>query len=59
MNEEWKTDGNCSMCRRKGYCSKPCKRNQQRVDTNIRAAMGATLLGTALKQYIQNSREDQ
>ena len=24
-NERWKSDGDCTKCRRKEYCSKPCK----------------------------------
>lgn len=24
-NEQWKTDGDCSKCRRQKYCSKACK----------------------------------
>lgn len=24
-NEQWLSDGNCEICRRENYCSKPCK----------------------------------
>ena len=26
QNEQWKLHGDCSICRRKNYCSKPCAR---------------------------------
>lgn len=25
MNEQWKTNGDCSKCRRKNYCKEKCK----------------------------------
>jgi len=30
-NEQWKLGGNCSLCRRKNYCSKPCTANKRRT----------------------------
>lgn len=30
-SEQWKLDGKCFECRRKEYCSKPCKVNKNRV----------------------------
>lgn len=29
--DRWLSDGNCELCRRKNYCSKPCKANQRFV----------------------------
>lgn len=29
-SERWKTDGNCFLCRRYTYCSKPCKAQRAR-----------------------------
>lgn len=29
MSEEWKSDGDCSKCRRKSYCGTSCKANEQ------------------------------
>lgn len=28
QNEQWLSDGNCKICRKRNYCTKPCKRNQ-------------------------------
>lgn len=25
MNDQWNSNGNCNLCRRQKYCSKPCK----------------------------------
>lgn len=30
-SEQWLLDGICRKCRRKDYCSKPCKRNEARI----------------------------
>ncbi len=30
-NEQWLLDGICRECRRKDYCSEPCKRNRARI----------------------------
>lgn len=34
-NEQWLLDGICQECRRKDYCSKPCKRNKVRTESEI------------------------
>lgn len=31
-NERWKTDGDCSKCRRKLYCGKDCKAAVNRLE---------------------------
>lgn len=31
MNEQWKVGGNCEKCRKKLYCSKPCKVHREKV----------------------------
>ena len=25
MDDQWNSNGNCNLCRRQKYCSKPCK----------------------------------
>lgn len=51
-NEQWLLDGICRECRRKDYCSKPCKRNkvriEQELDTYIREKMGLGKIFDAL-----------
>jgi len=35
-NEQWKLAGMCSICRRKNYCSKPCKANKISTERRIK-----------------------
>lgn len=30
-DEQWKTDGDCSLCRRREYCKKICTKAKSRV----------------------------
>jgi len=32
MHESWLTDGNCSECRRRTYCKRPCKKSIDRAN---------------------------
>lgn len=29
--DQWQLDGDCSQCRRKNYCSKPCTKNKRKT----------------------------
>ena len=31
-SEQWKIDGDCKVCRRDAYCTKPCKLRKTRLD---------------------------
>ena len=31
-SEQWKIDGDCKVCRRDFYCTKPCKLRKTRLD---------------------------
>ena len=42
--EQWKEDGICSDCRRKNYCSNPCKANKRRKENIIRNGVANTFL---------------
>lgn len=48
-NERWLTDGDCTKCRRQKYCSKPCKRSENRRQAEMAMAiaqgMAAVLFG--------------
>ena len=35
-NERWLSDGNCTYCRRKKYCNKPCTAQKRRKEAIIR-----------------------
>lgn len=37
--EQWKENGFCPDCRRKNYCSNPCKANKNRKKNIIRGAV--------------------
>ena len=34
-NEQWKTDGDCSKCRRQKYCSHTCTANKRAITNYI------------------------
>jgi len=36
ITEQWYLDGKCQICRKERYCSKPCKRAEERRDDEIR-----------------------
>lgn len=38
-NERWKTDGDCSKCRRAKYCSKDCTARKRRMRAFISEAI--------------------
>ena len=42
--EQWKENGFCPECRRKNYCSNPCKANKNRKNDIIRGAVANKLL---------------
>lgn len=49
-NEQWKSGGDCSKCRRNKYCSKPCKENIRLKDRIIYdAILEKTKIGKALQ----------
>lgn len=53
-NEQWLLDGICQECRRKDFCSKPCKRNKVRTASEIMAYINArTRTGMLLEQINQ------
>jgi len=50
-NEQWLLDGICRECRRKDFCSKPCKRNKVRTERKIISHIHArTGIGVLLEQ---------
>lgn len=42
-SEQWKLDGDCSLCRRKKYCSKQCTRNKRETEIMIRSMVASKL----------------
>lgn len=47
--DSWLIDGNCDNCRRKNYCSKPCKKaNSRRKNALYNDVMSSTGMGQLL-----------
>jgi radical SAM protein with 4Fe4S-binding SPASM domain len=44
-SDRWKSDGKCSLCRRKEYCSKPCTAHKRRVQADIFQTMDSATGG--------------
>ena len=48
-SEQWKLEGNCDICRRSNYCSKPCtvakKKSNKELYNHVASAMFASLAG--------------
>lgn len=43
-SEQWKLDGRCRVCRRKEYCSKPCKACKDRREYEMRSAIARAMV---------------
>ena len=43
-SEQWLLDGKCTMCRKKEYCSKPCKACKNRKEYEKRCAIGRAMV---------------
>ena len=41
--KQWKLDGDCSLCRKNNYCSKPCTRNKRETEIMIRSMVASKL----------------
>ena len=35
LSNQWELNGDCQLCRRQKYCSKPCKKHRVRVESEI------------------------
>ncbi len=60
-NEQWKHGGNCNICRRKNYCSKPCtlvKRESKAVLRSLVAQTMNQMTGGAMKKNIDKTCKD-
>ena len=61
MADSWKTDGNCSECRRHSYCSKQCSAHKNAMINAVRAVLsqkfGFGLIKEKLAQEGKNGTE--
>lgn len=44
-NEQWKSGGDCSICRRKSYCSKLCSAANKSIMRKIYGKVAETMSG--------------
>lgn len=42
-SEQWNLDGDCSLCRRKDYCSNRCTRNKRNFEISMRSMVSSKL----------------
>lgn len=49
--EQWLADGKCSICRRKNYCSKPCRACNERKDDEMRHLVARAVMDNILKSH--------
>ena len=42
--EQWKHGGHCEFCRRKSYCSKPCKAHKSRTQAVVSGMVAEAFL---------------
>ena len=44
-SEQWKSGGDCRVCRKHDYCRKPCSRNKRLMNTIVMEAFRKTKAG--------------
>lgn len=49
-SEQWISGGDCDICRRGKYCSKPCKENKRRVTRILYSATAKCVLNVLLQE---------
>lgn len=57
-NEQWKLTGDCTKCRRSGYCSKPCTRCNRRKRAELKRLIARTMntmTGGVMSDVIEKS----
>ena len=47
-NEQWKSGGKCSICRRKSYCKKACSASKNAFQRDILQEFARTEAGSAM-----------
>ena len=47
IHDQWKANGNCAMCRRRGYCKTQCSANK-RLCRRIAEAQAKRILAAAM-----------
>ena len=50
--EQWLAEGKCSICRRKGYCNKPCRACKNRRNKALKGAVGIAMARQIMKKKV-------
>lgn len=53
-NEQWKSTGNCSICRRHNYCSKQCRANKAAMQATIEEVLNTIPSYNAMKKALKD-----
>ena len=57
MEDQWLLDGNCDLCRRKKYCSKPCTANKRQREWNLKSLVIHEMLNRVFKENKEIKQE--
>ena len=60
-SEQWRSGGNCNLCRRKNYCSNPCTLAKKRQKAMIRGLVADTInlaTGGVMNEVINKTCRD-
>lgn len=57
-NEQWISGGDCSICRRAKYCSKPCKESKRRAYRDV-VSTTMSVFSSILSGINRESREEE
>jgi len=55
--EQWKTGGDCRVCRKQNYCQKPCSRNKRLMNVIIHEAIRKSKAGQLMMAARETMRE--
>ena len=56
-SNQWELNGDCTLCRRKKYCSNPCTMNKRYNKYLLNRAVAGVMMGRddALKEYVDKT----
>lgn len=57
--EQWLSTGNCDVCRRRKYCSKPCKPAQRRSAVELTHAIAGAVYRAMCRTIASDNHEEQ
>lgn len=52
--EQWKSTGDCSICRRQNYCSRQCRANKAAMQVAIEEALNTIPSYIAMKKALKD-----